>query len=48
MKQYQLDTGKTTVKGTKTLLGVMKAEKICLYTPDLKWYLEHGLEITAA
>ena len=24
----------------------MKGEKILLYTPLLKWYLEHGLEIT--
>ena len=48
MKKYQLDTGRTTVKGTKKLLGVMKAEKILLYTPLLKWYLKHGLEITAA
>ena len=48
IKKYQLDTGRTTVKGTKKLLGVMKAEKILLYTPLLKWCLKHGLEITAA
>ena len=48
MKKYQGDTGRTSVKGTKKLLGVMKAEKILLYTPLLKWYLKHGLEITAA
>ena len=48
MKKYQGDTGRTSVKGTKKLLGVMKAERILLYTPLLKWYLKHGLEITAA
>ena len=47
MKKYQLDTGRTTVKGTKKLLGVMKAAKILLYTPFLKWCLGRGCEITA-
>ena len=35
------------VKGTKKLLGVMKAKKILLYTPLIKWYLQHGLRQTA-
>ena len=26
--------------------GVMKAEKILLYSPLLKWYLNHGLQVT--
>ena len=34
------------MKGTKTLLGVMKAKKILLYTPVIKWYLQHGLRLT--
>ena len=25
----------------------MKAKKILLYTPLLKWYIEHGLQVTA-
>ena len=25
----------------------MKAEKILVYTPLLKWYIEHGLKVTA-
>ena len=33
-------------KGKRLLLGVMKAEKILLATPLLKWYLLQGLEIT--
>ena len=33
--------------GTKKLLGVMKAKKILLYTPLIKWYLQHGLRLTA-
>ena len=35
------------VKGAKKLLGVMKAEKILLYTPLIEWYLSHGLRIRA-
>ena len=35
------------MKGTKKLLGVMKARKILLYTPMIEWYLQHGLELTA-
>ena len=27
-------------------IGVMKAEKILLYSPLLKWYLNHGLQVT--
>ena len=29
------------------LLGVMKAKKILLYTPLIKWYLRNGLRLTA-
>ena len=29
-----------------SLIGSMKGEKILLATPLLKWYLEHGLEVT--
>ena len=36
MKQYQKDTGRKTLKGTKKLLGVTKANKILLCTPMLK------------
>ena len=47
MKEYQKATGRKTLKDTKKLLGVTKAKKILLYTPLLKWYLNHGLEVTA-
>ena len=40
-------TGRKTIKGTKKLLGVMKVKRIVLYTPLIKWYLKHGLRITA-
>ncbi len=30
----------------KTLIGSFYGEKILLATPLLKWYLEHGLEVT--
>ena len=46
MKIYQADTGRKTIKGTKKLLGVRRASKILLYTPVLKWYLNHGLKVT--
>ena len=47
MKMYKEKTGRKTVKGTKKLLGVLKAKKILLYTPLIKWYLQHGLRRTA-
>ena len=47
MKKYQKDTGRKTLKGAKKLLVVTKANKILLYTSMLKWYLNHGLELTA-
>ena len=47
MKEYQRDTGRKTLKGSKKLLGVTKTEKILLYAPMLKWYLNHGLKVTA-
>ena len=46
MKIYKEKTGRKTVKGTKKLLGVMKAKKVLLYTPMIKWYLKHGLRLT--
>ena len=30
----------------RSLIGSIKGEKILLATPLLKWYLEHGLEVT--
>ena len=46
MKIYKEKTGRKTVKGTKKKLGVMKAKKMLLYTL-IKWYLQHGLRLTA-
>ena len=34
------------MKGTKELLGVMKAKRILLYAPLIEWYLQHGLSLT--
>ena len=34
------------MKGTKELLGVMKAKRILLYPPLIEWYLQHGLSLT--
>ena len=47
MKEYQILTGRKENKNLSKLLGVMKAKKILLYTPLLKWCIEHGLEVTA-
>ena len=46
MKDYKIKTGRKMIKNNKKLLGVMKAEKILLYSPLLKWYLDHGLQVT--
>ena len=36
MKDYKINTGRKMIKNNKKLLGVMKAEKILLYSPLLK------------
>ena len=46
MKDYQINTGRKKIKNNKKLLGVMKAEKILIYSPLLKWYLNHGMQAT--
>ena len=46
IKIYKEKTGRKTVKGTKKLLGVMKAKKILLYTTLIECYLQHGLRLT--
>ena len=46
MQDYKINTGRKKIKNNKKLLGVMKAEKILLYSPLLKWFLNHGLQVT--
>ena len=46
MKEYQEKTNRKTLPEAKKLLGILRAKKILLYTPLLKWYLEHGLKVT--
>ena len=46
MKDYKINTGRKMIKNNKKLLGVMKTEKILIYSPLLKWYLSHGLHVT--
>ena len=46
MRDYKINKGRKKIKNNKKLLGVMKAEKILLYSPLLKWYLNHGLQVT--
>ena len=48
MLAYLQKTGRTRqAADQKKVLGALSADKILLYAPLLKWYLEHGLEITA-
>ena len=47
MKDYLAKSGRAALPDQKKLLGVLKAQKVLLYAPLLKWYHEHGLEITA-
>ena len=46
IKENQERIGQKTILGTRKLLGVMRAEKILLYLPLLKWYLSHELKVT--
>jgi len=46
MMDYLNRTGRKRTAGKK-LLGVSEADEILLYTPHLRWYLEHGLELQA-
>ena len=48
MKDYLAKSGRTATPDQRKLLGVLKAKKVLLYAPLVKWYFEHGLEITAA
>ena len=47
MKDYLAKSGRAAMPDQKKLLGVLKAKKVLLCAPLLKWYHEHGLEITA-
>ena len=47
MKDYLAKSKRAAMPDQKKLLGVLKAKKVLLYAPLLKWYHEHGLEITA-
>ena len=47
MKDYLAKSNRVATPDQKKLLGVLKAQKVLLYAPLLKWYHEHGLEITA-
>ena len=47
MHEYLRKTGRKRIPGTRKLCGLMAAKKILLYTPLLKWYLDHGLKVTA-
>ena len=45
MKAYA-EENKIMAQPRRSLIGSMKGDKILLATPLLKWYLEHGLEVT--
>jgi hypothetical protein len=46
MLKYLKDTGRKRI-ATRKLLGVLEADEILLYTPLLRWYIEHGLVVDA-
>ena len=46
MKAYCHRTGRTRGEGKK-LVGALSAQKLLLYAPLLRWYVEHGTAITA-
>ena len=43
---YLTRTGRKRTTGKK-LLGVFEADETLLYTPLLRWYIKHGLELQA-
>ena len=45
MKAYA-EEHKIMAQPCRSLIGSMKGDKVLLATPLLKWYLEHGLEVT--
>ena len=47
MKDYLAKSGRVATPDQKKLLGVLYTQTVLLYAPLLKWYHEHGLEITA-
>ena len=47
MKDYLAQSGRNAMPNQKKLLGVLKAKKVLLYMPLLKWYIEQGLKVTA-
>ena len=46
MKVYRDVTGRTQSKSQK-LVGALSAEKMLVYAPLLRWYLDHGAELLA-
>ena len=46
MKAYRDRTGRTQSKSQK-LVGALSAEKMLVYAPLLRWYLDHGAELLA-
>ena len=46
MLHYLTRTGRKRTTGKK-LLGALEADEILLYTPLLRWHIEHGLELQA-
>ena len=47
MREYQTRTRRKTIRGTTKLFGVTRTEEILLYSPMLKWYISHGMKVTA-
>ena len=46
MQEYMKETGMDMKRPRRLLVSGLKAEKVLLSSPLLRWYLEHGLEVT--
>ena len=47
MLDYLKRTGRSHTTGQRKLVGALSAQKMLIYAPMLRWYLDHGLKISA-
>ena len=47
MQDFLAKGNRSFLPDQKKLLGVLQTKKVLLYAPLLKWYFEHGLQVTA-
>ena len=47
MVDYLKRTGRSRTAGQRKMVGALSARKMLIYVPMLRWYLDHGLKVTA-